>query len=115
MAEGALGKYLADIRVKQFTVASLLRVASVMGVRCVFVIDDNLLREMKPYWELRDEKKAHARRRASLGRATLERLLPVVFSEFAKRGAAARNEKLTAHRRKRLAQRAARARWSKKS
>jgi transcriptional regulator with XRE-family HTH domain len=114
MSSGALSKYLSDLRVKQLTVASLIRITAVMGVRCVFVIDDELLREMRPYWELRDAGKAHARRRASLGRATIERLLPVAFSEFAKLGAAARNAKLTAHGRKRLARRAAKARWSKK-
>jgi hypothetical protein len=114
MGEGSLAKYLSDIRVKQFTVGSLVRVAAVMGVRCMFVIDDNLLREMRPFWELRDGKKAHARRRASLGRVTMERLLPVAFSELGKIGAKARNSKLTPHRRKRIAQRAAKARWSKK-
>ena len=114
LANGALSKYLSDLRKKQLTIASLLRVTQVLGVKVIFVTDDKLLRAMQPYWEPRDAKKAHARRRASLGRATIERLLPVAFSEFAKLGAAARNAKLTAHRRKRLARRAAKARWSKK-
>ena len=114
LANGALSKYLSDLRKKQLTIASLLRVTQVLGVKVIFVTDDKLLRAMQPYWEPRDAKKAHARRRASLGRATIERLLPVAFSEFAKLGAAARNAKLTAHGRKRLARRAAKARWSKK-
>jgi hypothetical protein len=110
-SEGGTGKYLSDARVRHLSVASLLKITETLGVRSLLYIDPELTARMRPMWEKRHELKAHARRRAPLGATTLRRVTPAVLSELGKRGAAARNAKLTPERRHALAQAAAKARW----
>jgi hypothetical protein len=113
MGEGSVGKYLSPLRVKQLTMLSLLKITTALALRGVLIEDPVLVAEMAPLWQRRDEKKAHASREACLGKATLQRVFPVVLRELSQRGNAARKIKLTPHRRKRIAQRAARARWGR--
>jgi hypothetical protein len=110
-AEGQSGKYLSDARARQLTVAPLLKIAEVLAIKGVFVEDTELLQRMKPFYEKRDELKAHARRRAPLGPVTLRRVLPAAAAEMGKRGAVARNIRLAPEVRRALARAAARARW----
>jgi hypothetical protein len=110
-AEGGTGKYLSDARARQLTVAPLLKIAEVLAIKGLFVEDAELLRRMKPFYEKRDELKAHARRRAPLGAVTLRRVLPAAAAEMGKRGAIARNSRLAPEVRSALARAAARARW----
>jgi transcriptional regulator with XRE-family HTH domain len=114
MAEGSLAKYLADLRVKHLSITSLLQISEAVGVRGLLVIDEKLLRRMRPHYEQRETRKIHARRHAKLGATTMKRVRPVVLSELGKAGAAARNAKLSAEARSTLASMAARARWRAK-
>jgi hypothetical protein len=111
LPEGGAGKYLADARVRHLSVDSLLQIAEVVGIRGIFVTDERLLRKYRPLYEKRDATKAHAHRRAPLGAVTLKRVLPAAAAEMGRRGALARNSKLTPETRRALAQAAARARW----
>jgi hypothetical protein len=113
--EGATGKYLADLRVKHFTVASLLRMTTVLGVKAVFVIDPEMAVAMAPEWGKRDARRAHARRLARVGKTTIVRLLPAVAGEYARRGGKARMASMTAEMRRRFASAGGRARWHKRA
>jgi hypothetical protein len=110
LCEGALPKYLSDLRVKHLSISSLLQIAEAIGVRAILVEDPKLLRRMKPLWSKRDARRIHARRRA-LGPITLKRILPAAAAEMGRRGAQARNAALGPETRRKLAQAAARARW----
>jgi hypothetical protein len=110
-AEGQAGKYLADARARQLTIAPLLKIAEVLAIKGLFVEDAELKRRMQPMWEMRDAAKAHARRRAPIGDVTLRRFLPTIAAEMGRRGAANRNAALTPETRRALARAAARARW----
>jgi hypothetical protein len=112
--EGQSGKYLADARTRHLTIAPLLKITEVLAIKGLFVEDAELLRRMRPMWEKRDELKAHARRRAPLGAVTLRRVLPAAAAEMGKRGAIARNRRLTPEVRSALARAAARARWRRR-
>jgi hypothetical protein len=112
LGEGGTAKYLADLHLKHLSIRSMLRITSVLGIKAVLVIDEDLVQEMRPLWDFRDVKKAHAKRLAPLGRRTVERVLPEIAREMGRRGGKQRallNEML----RQRLARRAARARWGK--
>jgi hypothetical protein len=111
LPEGGATKYLSDTRARHFSVDSLLQISEALGIRGMFVTDDALLRQMQPLYEKRDERKAHAHRRAPLGATTLRRVRPAVLSELGRKGAAARNAKLSPALRSELARLAARARW----
>jgi hypothetical protein len=100
--------------VKNLSVTSLLQISEAVGIRGIFVTDEKLLRKYRPLYENRNERKIHARQRAKLGAATMRRVTPVVLSEIGKRGAAARNAKLTPEVRAELARAAAQCRWNRK-
>jgi hypothetical protein len=70
-----------------------------------------MVKEMQPSWQKRDNGRAHARRRASLGPVTMRRVLPAAAAEMGRRGALARNRKLGPEVRRELARLAALARW----
>jgi hypothetical protein len=122
MAEGAVGKYLSDVRVKRLTIESLVRLGRVLAVRGVLVVDPaalsvrgslvvdpELVAEMAPLWEKRDASKAHARRLAPISYRKLKR----VAQELGRRGGEVRMEMMTAAMRRRFARAGARARWRK--
>jgi hypothetical protein len=110
-SEGGTGKYLSDTRVRHLSVASLLKITETLGISSLLYVDPELTARMRPMWEKRDELKAHARRRAPIGATTLKRVRPAVLSELGKKGAAARNAKLSPETRRALARAAALARW----
>jgi hypothetical protein len=112
MAEGAVGKYLSPARTKQLTVASLMRIASTLGLKAHLIVDEDLVRRMKPRWEKRDGKRVHGRRSPSLGPATLRRVLPAAAAEMGRRCAAARLKQTTAEERREIGRRGALIRWS---
>jgi hypothetical protein len=95
------------------SIASLLAIAKVLGVKSIMITDERLMMQMLPLWEKRDASKVHARRRASLSQVTLKRVMSPVAAELGRRGAAARNAKLGPEARRRLARAAARARWAR--
>ncbi len=109
----SVAKYLSDLRIKRLTVESLMRLASVIGVRPVLVVDEKLLRKMRPFYENRDRVKAHPHRRAPIGDVTMRRMKPVVLAELGRLGARARNEALAPEVRSQLSRQAALARWRK--
>jgi hypothetical protein len=74
MPEGSLAKYLSALRVKGLTVASLLRIGHVLGLRAALVVDENLTRKMQGQWTKRDARKVHSRRLPTLGKAQIRRL-----------------------------------------
>jgi hypothetical protein len=110
LGEGACAKYLSAGRARQFTLPSLLRVCSVLGLKALLVVDPELTQKWKPFWGNRDSAKVHARRPA-LGAQIMKRVRPAVLSELGRRGAAARNRKLAPEVRAQLARAAANARW----
>jgi hypothetical protein len=111
LAEGHCGKVLADLRARQMGLNTFLAITQSLGIRAVFFADEKLTAQMAPLYEKRNQNKAHARRRASLGPVTLKRVLPAVASEMGKRGAVARMNRTTPEMRTQLARAAARARW----
>jgi hypothetical protein len=115
LGEGACAKYLSAGRARQFTLPSLLRVCSVLGLKALLVVDPKLTRKWQPFWGNRDGTKAHARGWAKLGAQTMKRVRPAVLSELGKKGAAARNAALDPAMRRKLAQAAARARWQNRT
>jgi hypothetical protein len=112
MSEGALAKYLADLRCKHLSISSLLQIAEAVGVRGILVTDDAMLRRVRPMWEMRQAKKAHSGGLSAkrLGPVTIARVLPDIAREMGRRGGLRRRE-LPAETRRALAQAAARARW----
>jgi hypothetical protein len=116
MGEGSTGKYLSPARARQLTINSAMRICEALGLRLAVVVDEKLVAEMSPSWGGRDVTKVNAGRRAiQLGAQSLKRARPQVLSELGRKGAIARNTKLTPAERHRLAIRAARARWNRKT
>jgi hypothetical protein len=111
MADGSLGKYLADLRVKNLSIVSLVAVARALALRGAFIEDQKLLAVMTPLWEKRDDSKAHAKRSARLGPKTMKRVLSEVAAEMGRRGGMSTQRRLTPQQRRTSAQRAAQARW----
>jgi hypothetical protein len=109
LGEGGTAKYLADLHLKHLSIRSMLRITSALGVKAVLVIDEGLVREMRPLWDM--SRRARAKRLAPLGQRTVQRVLPEVAKEMGRRGGSARMQKLSPHLRRRLARLAARARW----
>jgi hypothetical protein len=114
MCEGQVAKYLSDARVKQLSVGSLLLISEAVGVRGILVADERLMKKYRRLYTSRDGAKVHARRRAPLGAVTLRRVMSPVAAEMGRRGAIARNSKLTPEVRRELARAAARARWQRR-
>jgi hypothetical protein len=113
LAEGHCGKVLADLRARQMGLNTFLAITQSLGIRAVFFADEKLTAQMASLYEKRDQTKAHARRRASLGPVTLKRVLPAVAAEMGKRGAIARMNRTTPETRSQFARAAARARWQR--
>jgi hypothetical protein len=111
--EAYTGKLLGAVRAKAMTVASLLTLASVLGIRGVLVVDEELTRQMRPRWESRDGTKVHARRQPRLGTTTLKRILPAAASEMGRRGGKARMAALTPEERRLMGRRGALKRWGR--
>src|SRR5262249_28771857 len=82
LAEGHTGKLLADLRVKNFGLPTFLSITETLGIRAVFYVDPNLVRRMRPMWEKRDQRKAHPKRLAPVGRVTLKRIIPIAAAEL---------------------------------
>jgi transcriptional regulator with XRE-family HTH domain len=114
LGESAAAKYLSDLRVKNLGLKSFFAITETLGVRAIFVEDEQLLAQVRQHWAQRDERKAH---RAShlakrLGPTTIARVLPEIARVMGGRGGAKRRE-LPAETRRALATAAARARWRK--
>jgi hypothetical protein len=112
IAENSLSKYLSSVRSRELTIASLLRIASALGLRLALVVDEELTRQCQPAWEKRDEKRIHARRPA-LGQGTLKRVLKPAAAELGRRGHLARMRATSAEERRNIARIAAAARWKR--
>jgi hypothetical protein len=110
LGEGSSAKYLSDLRLKHFSAVSLLRIASVLGVKSVMIVDPVLVRKMKPLWEERDAKRVHPANAKRLGPKTVRRMVSLIAAEMGRRGGSAARSWPAARRRER-AQRAAAARW----
>jgi hypothetical protein len=115
LGEGALQKYLSPLRVKKITIASMMQIGEVLGVRGVLVVDEALVRRMKPLWTKRDGKRVHARRPPPLGAATVKRVLPCIAAELGRRGHAAFMRKTTAEQRREIGRRGAAVRWARRA
>jgi transcriptional regulator with XRE-family HTH domain len=115
LCEGAAGKYLSDVRVKNLSVGSLIQIAEALGVRGVLISDERLLQKYRPMYERRDEGKAHRAASAAkrLGPVTLRRVMSPVAAEMGRRGGEKRRA-LPPEVRRELARAAARARWKSK-
>jgi hypothetical protein len=112
LGEGSTTKYLSATRSKQLTMNSLLKIASALGLRALFVVDEELTRRQQARWtKKRDSAKVHARRSPQLGQAQLKRILPAAAAEMGRRGAAARLKRSTPEERRRIAQLGAAVRW----
>jgi hypothetical protein len=112
MGEGSTGRYLAPVRSRQLTMASMLRIAEVLGIKAVFVVDEQLTHKWQSEWAKRDGSKVHARRSPSLGPATLKRVLKPAAAELGRRGHLARMAATTPEQRRAIGRRGARARWA---
>jgi hypothetical protein len=112
IGENSISKYLSSVQSRRLTIASLLRITSVLGLRMSLTVDEELTRRCQPAWEKRDEKRIHARRPA-LGQATLKRVLKPVAAELGRRGHLARMRATSAEERRNIARIAAAARWKR--
>jgi hypothetical protein len=112
LGEGSVGKYLAPVRTRSLTISSMLRIATALGVKPVLVVDPQLVAEVSPLWERRNEQKVHrsSHHAKRLGKITIARVLPQVAAELGRRGGIRRRE-LPAETRRALARAAALARW----
>jgi hypothetical protein len=115
MGEGSLRKYLSDARVRQLTVNSLLRLATVLGLRVELYADEKLTRRVQAMWSKRDGSRVHARRLPSLGRATLKRILKPAAAELGRRGGRARMAAMTPEQRRLMGQLGAADRWGRRT
>jgi hypothetical protein len=50
LGEGSTNKYLSPARVRQFTILSLSRVASVLALKAMLVVDAALMHQVQPSW-----------------------------------------------------------------
>jgi hypothetical protein len=110
LGDGGTQKYLTDVRIKHLSVVSLFRIASVLGVKSVMIVDPMLVRKMKPLWEERDAKRVHPKNAKRLGPKTVRRMMSIIAVEMGRRGGCAARS-WPAERRRERAQRAAAARW----
>jgi hypothetical protein len=115
MAEGALAKYLSPLRVKGLTVASLLRIGHVLGLRAALIVDESLTRKMQGQRTKRDAAKARAKRLPSIGQAQLRRVLKPVARELGRKGGLARQAMLSPEQRRAIGRRGAAIRWARRS
>jgi transcriptional regulator with XRE-family HTH domain len=111
LAEGAVGKYLSPLQVRSLTVASLLRITQVLGVKMTMIVDEALTRRMRRRWVQRDGKRVHANRQVSLGQAQLRRVLKPVAAELGRRGGVARMKTTTLEERREIGRLGAQVRW----
>jgi hypothetical protein len=114
LGEGSTTKYLSAARSRQLTLSSLLKIASVLGLKALFVIDEAQTRKMQRQWTNRDERRVRTQRRVPIGAITVRRFLPVIAAEMGRRGGIATNAKLSPELRSEAARRAVRARWNRK-
>jgi hypothetical protein len=112
IGENSISKYLSSVRSRELTIASLLRITEVLGLRLALVVDEELVRKMQPEWGSRDAKRIHARRPA-LGKSTLKRVLKPVAAELGRRGHVARMRATSGEQRRNIARVAATARWQR--
>jgi hypothetical protein len=107
LGEGSSAKYLSDLRLKHFSAVSVLRIAKVLGVKSVMIIDPMLVEKMKPHWEARDGRRVHPPPPAKrLGNKTVS----FVAVEMGRRGGMA-SRQWSPKRRRMRAKHAAAARW----
>jgi transcriptional regulator with XRE-family HTH domain len=108
LGEGNISKYLSPTRTRNLTAASMLRIATALGLEARLVVDPSFV----PNWIKRDAKRIHARRPA-LGAATLKRVLKPAAAELGRRGHLARMRATSGEQRRNIARVAAAARWQK--
>jgi hypothetical protein len=112
LGEGSTQKYLSGLHIKHLSVVSLFRIASVLGVKSVMIVDPMLVRKMKPLWEERDAKRVRPPGAKRLGPKTVRRMVSLIAAEMGRRGGSAARSWPAEQRRER-ARRAAAARWHK--
>jgi hypothetical protein len=115
LPEGGCGKYLSDLRVRNLTVSSLLKITSVLGLRAMLVVDEELTRQMQPMWERRDATRVHSRRLPRLSDKTIRRVTSAVAASMGARGGKARMRTMTPEARRQLGRDGARARWARRT
>jgi hypothetical protein len=113
IGENSISKYLSSVRSRQFTVSSLLRITSVLGLRLALVIDEELTRQMSAEWGSRDGRRVHTKRQVKLGTTTLRRMMKPIAAELGRRGGKSRMARLSAEQRRELGRRGAAMRWRK--
>jgi hypothetical protein len=113
MSEGHIGKLLAPAGVRSLTVAALLRVGEICGLRLLIIVDEKLTRKMQPLWTKRDARMVHTKRLPpKIGAVQTRRFMPAIASAMGARGGKARQAALSPEQRRELGLRGAAARWS---
>jgi len=112
LSPGHCGKVLGPMRVKTLGRQSLDGLLIALGCALVLVEDPEHIAMMEAQWEKREAAKVHFPPRR-VARSAIERIKPVIFSELARLGGAERARCLPGKHRRKIAQKAARARWRK--
>jgi hypothetical protein len=115
LARGHVGKLLGAARVKGLGASSIRDMNSTLALKFIVVVDSEAEEFMRDRWEKRLRPAARASREAPLGKVTMKRVRPVVLRELSRLGNAARQKALAPSHRRRIAQLAAKARWSRRS
>jgi hypothetical protein len=103
LPSGFTGKTLGDSQVKQLSWRSFLAMTQTVGLTTLFVVDPKLVEQMRPHWERGEVNKIHTSKLARIGKATMNRVFPVVIKEFARSGGKARMARMTAKQRQQFA------------
>jgi hypothetical protein len=90
-----------------------MRICEPLGVRALLYVDPELVEQMRPQWERRNELKVHSAspNAKRLGRVTVARVLPQIASEMGRRGHLARMKSTTPAQRRAIGRLGAEARW----
>jgi len=111
---GLCGKVFGDAQVKKLGPRTLAEAFEVLAIKAVIVEDAEAAARMADRWEERVRADYNAVRTASVGKTTINRMLPVISTEMQKRSRETYSSKKNAPMRRRVARTAARARWKSK-
>jgi hypothetical protein len=114
LARGHVDKMLGPNPQKSIGKATLKYLLLALAGRLVLELDPEQEKLMASRWERRNHKQIHNNNAHPISSIVLQRAMPVIFAQLSRKAALARLTKIPKAERKRIAQRAGKARWQSK-